>query len=211
MKRYFLIFFIVFISINFISYLYFKNIYTADSRDYLKSKINVIESNYKNSIDIIENFAQLIFNNNILTDETYKIIRYLPNASESEQNHIRKKLYRHLLPLYNSVKQDISLRHIHFHLADGRSFLRMHRPEKYGDYLFDLRPSIKEANSKLVYVKGFEEGRVVNAYRHVFPLIINNQHYGSVEISFSINAILNYMKKNSRKNYCFMIKKMTRR
>ncbi|MCK5647553.1 MAG: hypothetical protein KAI22_01625 [Gammaproteobacteria bacterium] len=208
MKRYFFIFFIIFISINYISYLYFENTSSADSRNYLKSKLNAIESNYRNSTDIIESFAQLIFKNNILTDETYKIIRYLPNASESEQNHIRKKLYDHLLPLYNVLKQDTSLRQIHFHLPDGRSFLRMHRLEKYGDYLFDVRHSIKKVNSKLVYVKGFEEGRIFNAYRYVFPLIINNQHFGSVEISFSINAIIDYMKKNSRSDYCFIIKKI---
>lgn len=209
MKHYLLIFLILFIGINFISYLYFKNISAADSQYYLKSKINVIESNYKNSIDIIESFAQLIFNHNILTEETYKIIKYLPNASESEQKYIRKKLYKHLLPLYDGVKQDISVSHIHFHLADGRSFLRMHRPGKYGDFLFDILPSVKRVNSKLAYVKGFEHGRIFNAYRYVFPLIINNQHYGSVEIGFSINAIIDYMKKLSKSDYCFMIKKVT--
>lgn len=208
MKRYLIIFLIVLISLNIVSYLYFDKVYSSNTQYYLKSKLKVIESNYKNATDIFELYAQLIFINNIQTDEIYHIIRYLPNASEYEQNNIRNELYEHILSLYKVLKQEVSVRQMHFHLPDGRSFLRMHRPEKFGDHLFDVRPLVKIANSKLIYVKGFEEGRIFNGYRYVFPLIIKNQHFGSVEISVSINALAEYMKKLSSSDYCFMLKKI---
>ncbi|MCU7940434.1 MAG: GAF domain-containing protein [gamma proteobacterium symbiont of Bathyaustriella thionipta] len=84
----------------------------------------------------------------------------------------------------------------------------MHRPNKYDDPLFDTRPTIKEANTKMIEVKGFEEGRIFNAYRFVFPVIFNDKHFGSVELSVSMNAIINYMKEISKSEYCFMIKKL---
>ncbi len=208
MKRYFLFFLILFISINTFSYLYFDNIFKSKSQAYLKLKLNKLESNYQNSTLIIEDYAKLIFNNNILTDDVYQIIRYLPNASESEQAYIRNKLYSHILSLYKALKNGISMRQFHFHLPDGRSFLRMHRPEKYGDHLFNVRPSIKMVNTQLIYMKGFEEGRIFNGYRYVYPLIFNDEHFGSVEISVSINALFNHMKKLTDSNYCFMIKKL---
>ncbi len=209
MKRYFLFFVIIFISINTFSYLYFESILQSKSQVYLKVKLDKLESSYKNSTLIIEDYARLIFNNNILTDEIFQIIRYLPNASKSEETYIRSKLYNHILSLYKTLKNEISMRQFHFHLPDGRSFLRMHRPEQFDDFLFNVRPSVKNANTRLIYTKGFEEGRIFNGYRYVFPLIFNEQHLGSVEISVSMNALLNYMKKLSGSNYCFMIKKLS--
>ena len=44
------------------------------------------------------------------------------------------------------MKSDIEIRQLHFHHTDGRSFLRMHRPDKFGDPLFDVRYSVKMAN-----------------------------------------------------------------
>ncbi len=208
MKRYFLFFLILFIGINTFSYLYFDNIFKSKSQSYLKLKLNKLESNYQNSTLIIEDYAKLIFNNNILTDDVYQIIRYLPNASESEQAYIRNKLYNHILTLYKALKNGISMRQFHFHLPDGRSFLRMHKPEKYGDHLFNVRPSVKNVNTQLTYMKGFEEGRIFNGYRYVYPLIFNDEHFGSVEISVSISALFNHMKKLTDSNYCFMIKKL---
>ena len=44
-------------------------------------------------------------------------------------------------------------------------------------------------------VSGFEEGRIFNGYRFVYPLIYNKEHIGSVETSIGFNAIKDISKK----------------
>ncbi|MCU7799678.1 MAG: hypothetical protein KZQ70_05925 [gamma proteobacterium symbiont of Lucinoma myriamae] len=205
MKRYL---FLLFIIVNAVAYNFYDKKYTDRSNEYLANKLISMENQYVIASNTYDTYAQLIFRNNIQTDELYRIIKYLPHSSETQKNYIRNELYQYILSLYKDLKENIYARQIHFHLPDGKSFLRMHRPDKYGDQLFEMRPTIKEANLKLVEVKGFEEGRTFNAYRFVFPIIFNNEHFGSVEISVSMDAIIGYMKAISQTEYCFMIKKL---
>ncbi|NOQ79352.1 MAG: hypothetical protein GQ546_08120 [Gammaproteobacteria bacterium] len=205
MKRYL---FLLFIILNAIAYNLFEKKYTDRSNEYLENKLISMENQYAIASNTYDTYAQLIFRNNIQTDELYRIIKYLPHSSETQKKYIRNELYQYILSLYKDLKENIYVRQIHFHLPDGRSFLRMHRPDKYGDQLFDIRPTIKEANLKLIQVKGFEEGRIFNSYRFVFPIIFNDEHFGSVEISVSMNAIIGYMKAMSQSEYCFIIKKI---
>ncbi len=205
MKRYFILLFIV---INILAYFLLENKYSSRTNEYLESKLVGMENHYALAVDTFDTYAQLIFHNAIQTEELYQIIKYLPNSSEAQKEYIRKQLYEHVLPLYKNLKENYYVRQVHFHLPDGRSFLRMHRPDKYGDFLFDIRPAVKEANVRLIDVKGFEEGRIFNSYRFVFPMIFKDEHYGSIEISVTMDAITDYMKNISQSEYCFMIKKL---
>ena len=62
------------------------------------------------------------------------------------------------------------MRQLHFHFKDGTSFLRMHRPNIYGDNLFGIRESIEYVNTRKEKFVGFEEGRIFNGYRYIYPL-----------------------------------------
>lgn len=190
------------------AYNFFENKYAFHSNEYLENKLSSMANQYTIATNIFNTYAHLIFRNNIQTDELYQIIKYLPDSSDIQKDYIRKQLHKYILSLYTDIKENINVRQVHFHLPDGRSFLRMHRPDKYGDPLFDFRPAVKEANLKLVEVEGFEEGRIYNAYRFVFPIVFNNEHFGSVEISVSMNAIIDYMKEISQSEYCFIIKQL---
>ena len=205
MKRYFIL---LFIAINMLAYYFFDNAYYSLTNKYLENKLANMQNHYALAGKTFNNYSKLIFHNVIQTKELHQIIKYLPNSSDAQKDYIRKQLYQYFLPYYKDLKKNNNIRQVHFHLPDGRSFLRMHRPNKYGDSLFDIRPAIKKANTKLVETRGFEEGRMYNGYRFVFPVIFNNEHYGSVELSVSMNAIINYMMEISQAEYCFIIKKL---
>ncbi len=64
----------------------------------------------------------------------------------------REALAEMLLPAFNSISDRIA--QIQFHLPDSTSFLRLHKPEKYGDSLKDFRFTVNEANEKK---KSFED------------------------------------------------------
>lgn len=124
----------------------------------------------------IESYFERIVNNP-------KVTQSLQLAQQPGSQAIaRQDLYQTLLPFYQTLtKRGMDV--LHFHTADNRSFLRFQQPDKYGDDLSKLRFSITQANKTLQPVHGFETGRVVSGFRHVYPIIIQGKHLGSVEIS----------------------------
>ena len=47
----------------------------------------------------------------------------------------RVALYELLLPLYRQLKNDFGIDQFHFHIPPGKSFLRLHLPEKFGEMM----------------------------------------------------------------------------
>lgn len=98
---------------------------------------------------------------------------------------------------------------MHFHLPNTESFLRYHSPDKYGDLLSEVRESVRSVNKNRVKVIGFEEGRIFNGFRYVYPLENSNyDHLGSVEISISSGSIIEVLSKlYSNEDFYFIIDK----
>lgn len=102
----------------------------------------------------------------------------------------------------------MGVEHFHFHLPDNTSFLRMHKPDIYGDNLSDIRQSIVLTNSNKTATEGFEVGRVAHGFRFVYPLFdIQKNHLGSVEISFSSKQLLDIVSDDSFIDTHFLVSK----
>ncbi|MBP0001869.1 MAG: two-component sensor histidine kinase [Cyanobacteria bacterium SID2] len=141
--------------------------------------------------------SQTIYDEIVNRPEIVNLVRDANTATPEQQAILRDRLFTILSPTYENLKK-YNLRQLHFHLPDGTSFLRMHHPKKFGDPLFDVRYSVKIANEKQVFVSGFEEGRIFNGFRYVFPLFTieasgERQHVGSVETSIGFQAIRSEM------------------
>ena len=109
---------------------------------------------------------------------------------ESRRNEMRIKLYDSLLPNYEKFTH-YDIRQLHFHFPDNTSFLRFHKPAEFGDDLTHFRSTVRYTNSTGKAASGFEEGRVLNGYRFVFPVFHDLVHVGSVEVSVSMRAVAN--------------------
>jgi diguanylate cyclase (GGDEF)-like protein/PAS domain S-box-containing protein len=97
-----------------------------------------------------------------------------------------KKLYELMKPIFEGLKnEEDSLQLIHFHTKDAHSFLRMHKPNKFGDDLSFVRPVVRNVNIEKKFMHGFEVGKFNNnvlTYRLVFPIFNKfDEHLGSVE------------------------------
>jgi len=135
----------------------------------------------------------------------------LMSAASSTQdprqlNKIRKELYKELFSVYQELEEN-NLRQLHFHLPGSISFLRFHRPDKYGDSLKGIRLSIDAVNESKKEVHGFEEGRIFNGFRHVFPLFDGNRFVGTVELSYSFDAIKELASRLYPSQYDLILKK----
>lgn len=147
-----------------------------------------LEIAYQQVLSGYERSAQIIFDEVIDQPEVLSLYAGAHDGTPQEQDVIRSWLYYLLIDEYRELEH-INLRQLHFHLPDNTSFLRFHQPDRYGDNLTDVRYTIMAANSDLVPAMGFEEGRVFNGFRYVFPLFWEDEHIGSVETSVSFTAI----------------------
>lgn len=110
------------------------------------------------------------------------------HADDAEKDRLRQRLYHRLNTSYQTLWQH-RLRQLHFHLPDGESFLRFHKPTRFGDKLFSVRPSVQIANVERREVIGFEAGRIIDGFRFVSPLEYHGVHIGSVETSIPFRSV----------------------
>ena len=69
------------------------------------------------------------------------------------------------------------------------------------------RATVLAANDGRKTIMGFEEGRIFNGYRNVFPLEYEGEHVGTVEISFSPKAISSSLYKQISGYHQFVMSK----
>ena len=105
---------------------------------------------------------------------------------------------------WQAVQEKFGARQLHFHLGPGStSFLRIHKPDKFGDNMDNVRFTIVDTNKNSAPVTGFETGRVYSGLRGVVPVttidpILHHQvHLGALEIGTSFDAILNILHETS--------------
>ncbi|APG26559.1 hypothetical protein A7E78_00995 [Syntrophotalea acetylenivorans] len=149
----------------------------------------------------IENFyANAINNNDIL-----QLLETGSTSQGSKQDLARGRLYRRIFPAYQAIKADIPLQ-LQFYLPDGTSFLRFHKPDRYGDPLLEFQESIRLANSEKRPVHGFETGKVRSGFRYVYPLIYQNRHLGSIAVSVTAKGIRDALAQlDPNREYAFLL------
>lgn len=130
----------------------------------------------------------------------------LSAAPDSEvQGKARGQLYRLLFGTYTHLSEK-NVRQLHFHTAEGKSYLRFHQPDRYGDDLLPLRPAIRRLVETGKPVAGFEMGRLSGGFRFVHPVVHQGQRIGSVEISLTFKALRDAMARlDAQREYAFMV------
>lgn len=170
-------------------------------------KVKVFNDVYNSTRKSYSKITKLLYDEIINTPEVIDVFKKARDGGPEEQQRIRLTLHKLLTPTYESLKT-INIRQLHFHLPDISSFLRFHKPEKYGDSLLGIRHSLEIANQEKRYVEGFEEGRIYNGFRYIYPLYDEKKrHIGSVETSLSFKALSNDIEETLGNEIDFIIKK----
>lgn len=108
----------------------------------------------------------------------------------------RNRLYELVIYQYNILKDENPFFGImHFHQPDGSSFLRMHKPEKYGDDLTEIRPMIDAVHKHQQATEGFEVGKMLHGsdallYRMAFPIFDSDVYLGTMEFGIGSSQII---------------------
>lgn len=113
------------------------------------------------------------------------LISLTPEIQSNFAERDREALLQRTQPLFTRLKQDFAVQQFQFHTPPATSFLRLHRPEKFGDDLTAIRKTIVETNTQKQPLSGLEYGVEGLGIRGLVPMTYQGQHTGSVEFGMS--------------------------
>lgn len=198
---------IIFLFFIFTSFIYVSSQKDNNINSFLVSLKQLYATQYFTVYDNFNKLSQNSFYGIVNKPEIYNLVKYAYKNDEVTQNLFRQRLYEKLISDYNRLR-DFKFHQVHFHFPDNTSFLRMHKPDKFGDDLSDDRFSIAEVNKNLKPIHGYEIGKIVDGFRFVYPLFDEELlHIGSVELSVSSDFFEKNFESNFDVDTHFLIKK----
>lgn len=134
--------------------------------------------------------------------EQLKLLAYTVAGMPSIQDFVKYKDRDSLLsigePLFKGLKEITSLNVFHFHHPPATSFLRLHKPDKFGDDLSGFRKTVVQVNQSENAAVGVEAGVAGISVRAVVPVkYLNRVHAGSIEFGAPLNDELLLQVKES--------------
>ena len=108
-----------------------------------------------------------------------------PQVCELVAQGNRQALLDLLKPTYLRLKDAYQIAQFQFHLPAAISFLRLHKPQQYGDDMGEYRKTILEVHNRGEAVAGLERGATDFGIRGVVPLYYRGDIVGTVEIGHS--------------------------
>ena len=113
------------------------------------------------------------------------LVSTTPEVQQAFANKDREQLSNRMVPVFGELKSRYAVRQFQFHLPPATSFLRAHKPQKFGDDLSGFRKTVLAVNNDKSNVQGLEKGVAGLGIRGIVPVNYNNNHIGSVEMGMS--------------------------
>ncbi len=112
----------------------------------------------------------------------------MPTVQDNLQFENRSELQDITGPLFDKLGKLMDLNVFHFHKPPAISFLRLEKPEKFGDDLSGFRKTVVQVNGQQIDAVGIEEGVAGLSARAVVPVFyLDRKHTGSVEFGAPLN------------------------
>ena len=148
----------------------------SQEKRYAKERTERASENIKRAFDsIVQDTEHLYRFRTIATLGT-------PGVIEAVKKQDTEALYKAILPRYNALRtENPHLIIMQFHAPDGRSILRVHMKEKFGDDIAIKRPMLREIQKEHKMVSGFEGGIAGIAFRVIMPIFDKGRYIGAVE------------------------------
>ncbi len=113
------------------------------------------------------------------------VVANIPLVQEKFNAGDRKALGDLFVPGFKLLSTEYGVEQFQFHTPPATSFLRIHKPEKFGDDLSSFRHTVVATNKNQKPTRGLEGGVAGLGARGVVPVVFNGKHLGSVEFGMS--------------------------
>lgn len=145
----------------------------SKEKEELKTLYNIFTNEIKNKADMATVMA--------------KEVALIPDVQKAFYEKDREKLKEMFIPVFRVLKEEGWVAQFQFHTPPATSFLRVHKPEKFGDDLSSFRFTVVKCNTEKVPVSGLEKGVAGFGIRGIVPVFYQGKHIGSVEFGISFN------------------------
>jgi signal transduction histidine kinase len=173
----------------------------------LDESLRTLKTHYEILLYTQDTTAKTLFDSTMKEKGFLELFSEVKNATKDRQIQIREEIYKLLLNKYKRAKQKGVLQY-QLVLPDNTSFLRMHKPLKFGDDLTYIRDDLVYVNKYKKHIRGFTQGRTAHGFRNSFPIFGKDGSYlGALEISFSSDRFQNYLTKISHIHTHFIVDK----
>ncbi|WP_295456686.1 cache domain-containing protein [uncultured Thiodictyon sp.] len=120
-----------------------------------------------------------------LAETLSALVANIPEVQQRFAAGDRAWLQAALLPPYQVLAKDYGAVQFQFHTPPATSFLRLHLPEKFGDDLSAIRPSVVDTNRTHQPHEGLEVGVAGLGVRGMVPIRDADRYQGVVEFGMS--------------------------
>jgi methyl-accepting chemotaxis protein len=126
------------------------------------------------------------------------LVANIPQAQQYFSDNNRQALADMFVPAFKKLKADYLFKQFQFHEPNAHSYLRIHKPEKFGDDLSSFRKTVVATNQERKPIQGIEKGVAGLGIRGVYPVSSPaGEAIGSVEFGLALNdRFFNQFKEN---------------
>jgi methyl-accepting chemotaxis protein len=115
------------------------------------------------------------------------LVAELPQAQQALADGDRDGLTAMFQDAHARLQREFNVKQFQFHTPPAISFVRIHKPDKFGDDLSAVRPTIVRTNGQQTTVTGLDMGPFGLGLRGITPVFHDGRHIGSVEFGMAID------------------------
>ncbi|MEA3554082.1 MAG: cache domain-containing protein, partial [Campylobacterota bacterium] len=173
----------------------------------LDDNLNILQTHYNILMESQKHISYAISKSILRNTDAIKLLENSYSKNKDIQHKNRTELNTQLIEQYKTAKKQGILQ-IQFVFPNNVSFLRVHKPSKFGDDLTNVREDYKIVSQTHKPIRGFTQGRTSHGFRNTFPIFNKEDKYiGAMEISFSSDRIQWYINHISHIHSHFLVNK----
>jgi methyl-accepting chemotaxis protein len=150
---------------------------------YMGGILSTSEKNEMN--EIYDNVVSGIDSEGRLARAMSALVSGIPDVQKAFAEKDRETLHDLFVPGFAKLKKVYGVRQFQFHEPPATSYLRVHKPAKFGDDLSGFRHTVVEGNSSKNPIQGLEVGVAGLGIRGLVPVAYQGKHIGTVEFGMS--------------------------
>jgi methyl-accepting chemotaxis protein len=165
----------------------------------LRTMEELIRKAEQNELDAhLKAITNSIAAENRIAETMSALVGAIPLVQEKFDAGDRAALSGLFLPGFKLLARDYNVEQFQFHLPPATSFLRLHKPEKFGDDLSSFRHTVIATNKSQKPTRGLEGGVAGLGARGMVPVSHKGRHVGSVEFGMTFGQAFfdNFKKQN---------------
>lgn len=194
-----LIFITIYIIFNSLLIFYLQEDKNSRIEIFFQQKVDKLFSEFRATQNSYKMLTAFVYDDINQQKDILKLIYNLSKSNTKKQLIIRKTLLEKLNGFYTILKK-FNIFYVTFYYPNGKVFLRMHKPYKYGDNIYKKNNSISFLNRK-------NFSNIVTGIIYNYPIFYNSKLIANVQTSISFNVLKQELTKLFNSDYEYIIKK----